>query len=536
MKKLLALCLCLLLCLSMLPSAFADKSGSCGDNLNWTLSGDTLTISGTGAMSFGSAIPPWYDNRNQIKKVVIGNGATSICFQAFLDCTSMTEISIPNSVILIDEFAFNNCAALASVTIPVSVASIESRAFYDCFSLKSILFQGKAPTIASDAFKGVTATVTYPNDSSWDSVAGKNYGGTLTWQKPANPSGACGENLNWELDKGWLIIKMRSSGGSTEMYDWNALNGNYAPWYSYRDQIEGVTINVGITHIGNFAFYNCKNLSYTNMPWTISSIGGYAFQFCESLTDINLLNGVKEIGAFAFFQAGLNGIQIIDSGVTQLYSSSFAGCPIESFSADSDNTICKSIGGVLFTKDGTKLTNYPCGRAGAYTIPDGTTMIDYRAFQYADKLSSVTIPASVTTIRNYAFFGCSLLTDVYYKGTEAQWNAIAMGSNNDSLSSATIHYSTAPTITAQPTSVTAASGTTATFTVTAAGGALSYQWQYYNTSSKTWDNVTNSAYGGLKTATMTVPATTGRNGMQFRCAVTNAQGTTYSNGATLTVK
>ena len=100
---------------------------------------------------------------------------------------------------------------------------------------------------------------------------------------------------------------------------------------------------------------------------------------------------------------------------------------------------------------------------------------------------------------------------------------------------ATLTVASKPVITGQPQNVTANAGTTATFKVTATG-ATSYQWQYYNSSSKTWDNVTNSAYGGLKTATMTVPATTGRNGMQFRCAVTNAQGTTYSNGATLTVK
>ena len=100
---------------------------------------------------------------------------------------------------------------------------------------------------------------------------------------------------------------------------------------------------------------------------------------------------------------------------------------------------------------------------------------------------------------------------------------------------ATLTVVAKPTISANPSSTTATAGTKATFKVSASGSGLSYQWQYYNSSTKSWANVTNSEYSGLKTATMTVPATTGRNGLQFRCAVTNAAGTVYSSGATLTV-
>ena len=91
-----------------------------------------------------------------------------------------------------------------------------------------------------------------------------------------------------------------------------------------------------------------------------------------------------------------------------------------------------------------------------------------------------------------------------------------------------------PTITTQPKDQTAAEGETATFAVEADGDELTYQWQYKK-SDGTWQNITNSDYTGLKSAKMTVPATTGRNGMQFRCVVTNDAGSVRSETAKLTV-
>ena len=91
-----------------------------------------------------------------------------------------------------------------------------------------------------------------------------------------------------------------------------------------------------------------------------------------------------------------------------------------------------------------------------------------------------------------------------------------------------------PAITAQPQSVEAKAGTTAKFTVTANGKDVTYQWQYRTSSSGSWAKATAT---GNKTATLSVPATAGRNGYQYRCVVTGKSGKiTYSNAATLTVK
>lgn len=90
---------------------WAADSGSCGDNLTWTLDDNgTLTISGTGSMTNynSSDSSPWYNNSN-VKKVIINSGVTSIGSKAFYGCSGLTSITIPNSVTSIGEYAFEYC-------------------------------------------------------------------------------------------------------------------------------------------------------------------------------------------------------------------------------------------------------------------------------------------------------------------------------------------------------------------------------------------------------------------------------------------
>ena len=101
------------------------------DNLTWTLDADgtTMTISGTGAMKgYSTDDSPAYYNENIIK-VVIQDGVTSIGNGAFKYCSSLTDITIPGSVTSIGNYAFDRCSNLASVKIPEGVTSIGNSAF-----------------------------------------------------------------------------------------------------------------------------------------------------------------------------------------------------------------------------------------------------------------------------------------------------------------------------------------------------------------------------------------------------------------------
>ncbi len=136
----------------------AAESGTCGDNLTWTLDDNgVMTISGTGAMTNYSTesgqTAPWNDYT--VKSIVIENGVTHIGNYAFSHQYELTSVSIPNSVISIGGTAFFRCWKLPDVTIPSSVTSIERYAFYDCSKLKLIIFEGNTPpTLGTSAIGG----------------------------------------------------------------------------------------------------------------------------------------------------------------------------------------------------------------------------------------------------------------------------------------------------------------------------------------------------------------------------------------------
>lgn len=122
-----------------------ENSGTCGDNLTWTLDDGTLTISGTGDMydyNEMSAPSPFYtlsySNGYDIKYVLIDDGVTSIGEEAFEYCSSLQSITIASSVTSIGYCAFEQCTSLTSITIPNSVESIGRYAFSYCPSLESI--------------------------------------------------------------------------------------------------------------------------------------------------------------------------------------------------------------------------------------------------------------------------------------------------------------------------------------------------------------------------------------------------------------
>ena len=150
-------------CLMWIPTrvqaAEMISSGTCGDNLTWTLDNEgTLTISGTGEMNNH----PWSSYCTSIRAVEIQNGVTSIDWFAFEDCSSLTEVVIPNSVTSIGSCAFYGCSSLTSVEIGDSVTLIGSSAFHDFSSLTNIYIKD------IEAWLNITglSNVTYYGSSS----------------------------------------------------------------------------------------------------------------------------------------------------------------------------------------------------------------------------------------------------------------------------------------------------------------------------------------------------------------------------------
>lgn len=211
-------------------------------------------------------------------------------------------------------------------------------------------------------------------------------------------SGTCGENLTWKIENETLTIS-----GTGEL-SFVRMPHRPSGWES----IKHVIIESGITSIGTYAFSECHSLVSIKIPNSVTSIGD-AFTNCVSLSDIEIPGSVTSIGDSAFM--GCDSLKKVnfapDSKLEKIGDYAFA------YSALSD-----------------------------IVIPNGVKSIGNYAFEYCTQLRSVTIPKSVKEIGNYAFTHCYELYDVYYGGSEEDWQAIKFGEHNETLegSQVTIHY------------------------------------------------------------------------------------------------
>ena len=140
---------------------FGTKDNACGANATWKLENGVLTISGSGDVAFA----PWSDRAAEITKVVIADGVTGLCSEAFLNCKNMTTVTLPKNLKKIGVMAFANCTKLQSISIPDSVTEIGYRAFDQCDSLTTVKLPAKLKEIQYRTFYGCDnlSSINIPN-------------------------------------------------------------------------------------------------------------------------------------------------------------------------------------------------------------------------------------------------------------------------------------------------------------------------------------------------------------------------------------
>jgi hypothetical protein len=379
-----------------------------------------------------------------LTSITIPNSVTSIGFAAFYDCTGLNGVTIPNSVTNIGDGMFDSCSNLTSVTIGNGVTSIGYYAFNNCTSLTSVYFQGNAPSLGLHVFDGDNnATVYYlPGTTGWDAPT---FGGlpTAPWPFP--------DFLYLDNNGTITITGYTGPGGDVTIPDMiNGLPvtgiGDFA--FEENSRLTSILIPDSVTNIGWGAFYFCSGLTNVTIGNGVTSIGMQAFNLCTSLTSITISNSVTNIGENAFQDCSGLTNATIGGGVTSIGDWAFAGCTsLNAIMVNPANLFYSSINGVLFNKSQTTLVQYPGGLGGSYTIPNSVISIGNWAFYSCANLTAIivdpnnpayasaggvlfnksqtalirypggmagnyTIPNTVTSIADFAFQGCSGLTGV----------------------------------------------------------------------------------------------------------------------------
>jgi len=192
--------------------------------------------------------------------------------------------------------------------------------------------------------------------------------------------------------------------------------GGYAFWVCH--DLTTVTIASGLLSIGNEAFGYCTSLTSVTIPGSVINIGDSAFENCTSLTNVTFGNGVTCTGEGSFYECTSLTSVTIPASVTNI-GESFTVCTgLTAITVDTNNPAYSSLDGVLLDKSEARLIQFPCGKAGSYTIPGSVTCIAGYAFYYCTNLASVMIPGSVTNIEAQAFSECLNLTSVYFQGND----------------------------------------------------------------------------------------------------------------------
>ena len=306
-----------------------------------------------------------YYNKNGNEATVTYRGTYSSQYNEYsgnvVIPSTVTSGGTTYSVTSIGNSAFGHCSGLTSVTIPNSVTSIGDWAFSDCSGLTSITIPNSVTSIGQEAFSDCTSLTSVTIGNSVTSICDRAFYNTPWYNN--QPDGLVYAGLVAYKYKGTMPANT------------------------------SITLREGTKGIAKSAFSDCSGLVDIDIPNSVTSIGYGAFRGCSGLSSVTIPNSVTSIGWEAFYNcSGLTSVAIPNS-VTSIGGMAFSGTPW--FNNQPDGLVYAGL--VAYKYKGTM----PSGTS--ITIREGTKGIAERAFQDCSRLTSVTIPNSVTSIGDYAF-------------------------------------------------------------------------------------------------------------------------------------
>ena len=293
--------------------------------------------------------------------------------------SSLTSVTIPNSVLRIETYAFYTCLELKTVTIGSGVTYIGFDAFFSSIYVDDVYMYADPEALdwsnegSCDDFRPDGNTVCHVADAApWKA----KFSGivNLRFRDPHTVPFSSSYNE---------ATRTLTISGTEDMPNYSDLSDR--PWYEYADKIEKVVIQEGVTSIGQNAFCGCRSLTSVSIPSSVYSIKYGAFESCYSITSINIPATVSSFSPEAFNYCDKLMAINIASGHPEY----------------------KTIDGNVYTKTGGTLIRFAPGKS-TFDIKSDVEYIGEAAVACCNNLTSVTIPSNVKEILSNAFEGCNL--------------------------------------------------------------------------------------------------------------------------------
>ena len=358
------------------------------------------------------------DSEVTIPNVIDGYTVSRVGFCAFINCESVTEVTISDGITAIDTLAFYNCSNLKTISISDSVIDISLSAFDGTAYYKdednweeNVLYIGKHLIKAKDSISG-----DYNIKDGTVCVAGyafqycENLSGIVfpvSLKGIGNMAfGYCQSLTSVEIPDSVVFLGDSAfsdcSNLKSAVLSKNINSINYH-LFGYCDKLQSITIPDNVTSIGNYAFNSCTSITSITIPDGVTDIGNMAFYYCKNLNNIYIPNSVTVMGADVFTKTAYyknednwkNNVLYIGK---HLISANKKLSGTYTIKADT-----RSIASYAFEK---------CEKISSIAIPDGITNIGNYTFYECSKLKNINIPDSVISIGSQAFYGCKALTGI----------------------------------------------------------------------------------------------------------------------------